>query len=75
MKENVSNWKTELQPLLNPAAIAVVGISGGPKMGMGANTVKNLLDFGYKGKIYPVNPKESHILGGLPLHHFLTLHQ
>jgi len=63
MKRDDRNWKTDLGPLFDPASIAVVGISGGPKLGMGASTVKNLLDFGYKGAIYPVNPKYDQILG------------
>lgn len=58
-----NHWKSDLQPLLRPDSIAVVGISGGQKLGMGGNAVKNLLDFGYPGKIYPVNPKYNEILG------------
>jgi acyl-CoA synthetase (NDP forming) len=49
-----------LEEILHPKTIAVVGASGG---GRGGQFVEPLLEFGYKGKIYPVNPKYSEILG------------
>ncbi len=49
-----------LEEILHPKSIAVVGASGG---GRGGQFVEPLLEFGYKGKIYPVNPKYSEILG------------
>lgn len=52
--------------MLRPAAIAVVGASAEDGK-IGNSVVKNLLDGGYEGKIYPVNPKASEILG-LPVY-------
>ncbi|MHA2249990.1 MAG: acetate--CoA ligase family protein [Candidatus Kariarchaeaceae archaeon] len=40
----------------NPQTIAVVGISRKPKS-LGQLILKNILEFGYTGHIYPVNPK------------------
>ena len=51
-----------LEELLHPKSIAVVGASsssGGRPVGF----VSPLLDFKFKGKIYPVNPKYSKIAG------------
>jgi acyl-CoA synthetase (NDP forming) len=49
-----------LEEIFHPRSIAVVGASGG---GRGGQFVQPLLELGYKGKIYPVNPKYSEILG------------
>jgi acyl-CoA synthetase (NDP forming) len=49
-----------LEEILHPKSIAVVGASGG---GRGGQFVEPLVEFGYKGKIYPVNPKYSEIMG------------
>lgn len=47
---------------LNPKSVALVGISR--KTGRGSfNILENLIEFGYQGKIYPVNPKADEILG------------
>ncbi|TEB06351.1 acetate--CoA ligase alpha subunit [Pelotomaculum propionicicum] len=48
--------------LTSPASIAVVGASKTPGK-IGYSVVNNLIQSGYKGKIYPVNPKEKEILG------------
>ena len=58
-----NSWKYDLNPLFKPSSVAVVGVSGGPKLGMGGNALKNLLNFGYKGKVYPINPKYDEIEG------------
>ena len=50
-----------LEEILHPQSIAVVGASGSG--GRGAGFITPLLDFGFKGKIYPVNPKYSEVLG------------
>jgi acyl-CoA synthetase (NDP forming) len=49
-----------LEEILHPKSIAVVGASAG---GRGGQFVEPLVEFGYKGKIYPVNPKYSEVLG------------
>ncbi|MFW5888542.1 MAG: acetate--CoA ligase family protein, partial [Patescibacteria group bacterium] len=48
--------------LLNPASIAVIGASSNKKK-LGNQILNNLIDGGYKGKIYPVNKKEGTIEG------------
>jgi len=51
-----------LEEILHPKSIAVVGASGKPASA-GYNFTERLLEYGYKGKIYPVNPKYSDICG------------
>ena len=51
-----------LKPFFEPGSVAIVGASRTPGKG-GYNIIENLLRLGYKGKIYPVNPKAKHILG------------
>jgi len=51
-----------LEEILHPQSIAVVGASDSPS-GRGYGFFAPLLEFGFKGKIYPVNPKYSEILG------------
>lgn len=51
-----------LDSLFNPRSIAIVGASANPDK-QGHRYLKQLLDFGFKGKIYPVNPQGKEILG------------
>jgi len=51
-----------LDSLFRPRGVAVMGASNN-KFSIGNRVVKNLLDYGFKGQIYPINPKESEILG------------
>ncbi len=51
-----------LQKLFTPQAIAVVGASH-TEGKVGHSLMKNLVGHGYKGKIYPVNPKAEEIMG------------
>lgn len=46
-----------------PQSIAVVGASSNPDSRTNRNFLQPLLDFGYQGKIYPVNPYQSEIMG------------
>lgn len=48
--------------LLRPKGIAIVGASTTPGK-IGHTVVKNLIESGYKGGIYPVNPSADEILG------------
>src|SRR5919109_90781 len=48
--------------LMRPRAIAVVGASDSEGK-IGNSVMRNLVDGGYEGEIYPVNPKASEILG------------
>lgn len=52
----------KLENMLNPRTVAVVGASRNPEK-IGYQIVRNLLESGYKGKIYPINPKAKEILG------------
>ncbi|MDR1730730.1 MAG: acetate--CoA ligase family protein [Synergistaceae bacterium] len=54
-------WKKELDGLLKPETIAVVGAT--EKVGPGRNTVYNLLHMDFKGTVYPVNPKRDEVFG------------
>jgi len=50
-----------LEPLLNPQSIAIIGAS---ETGLyPAGVLQNLLSFGYKGKIFPVNPRREIVQG------------
>ena len=49
-----------LEELIHPRSIAVVGASG---TGRGGGFVAPLQELGFKGEIYPVNPKYSEIMG------------
>lgn len=51
-----------LDSLFNPKGVAVIGASG-KEMHIGNRVIKNLLDFGYQGGIYPINPKADEIRG------------
>jgi acetyl coenzyme A synthetase (ADP forming)-like protein len=51
-----------LSKLFAPGSIAVIGASQNPEK-VGHAIVKNLLECGYPGKIYPINPREEQILG------------
>jgi predicted CoA-binding protein len=48
--------------LMRPRAIAVIGASDQPGK-IGNSVMRNLVDGGFPGEIYPVNPKASEILG------------
>lgn len=48
--------------LLDPKSIAIVGASNSLEK-PGGGLVKNLLEGGYKGEIYPINPKQSEVQG------------
>src|ERR1035437_7568747 len=51
-----------LDPLFKPKAIALIGASA-KELSIGNVIIKNLLHYGYKGPIYPVNPKVDEIRG------------
>lgn len=51
-----------LEPLLNPAAIAIVGASNNPAR-IGGMPIAHLTKFGYAGQIYPINPKYEEVFG------------
>ncbi len=55
--------KTEsLSSIFNPKSVAVVGASTNPQK-LGAVILSNVIDCGFEGAIYPVNPKDNNIQG------------
>ena len=55
-----------LDAFLNPKSLAVIGASTSPDK-LGHEILKNILDGGFKGPVYPINPKADVILD-LPCH-------
>ena len=51
-----------LDSLFKPKAVAVIGAST-KELSIGNRIIKNLLGFGFKGAVYPINPKADEILG------------
>ncbi len=51
-----------LDGLFRPRSVAVIGAST-KELQIGNRIVKNLLDFGFKGPIYPINPKGEDVRG------------
>ncbi len=52
----------QLKGLFSPESVAVIGASRSAGK-LGYEVLKNLIDSGYKGTIFPVNPKADQILG------------
>ena len=57
-----SKEKHMLDPVLNARSVAIIGASKNETK-RGYQAIRTLLDEKYEGKIFPVNPKESSILG------------
>jgi acetate---CoA ligase (ADP-forming) len=53
---------SQLDAFFRPKSVAIVGASSDPKK-VGNTVLKNLVSMGYKGKIFPINPREDSILG------------
>jgi acetyltransferase len=51
-----------LEGIVDPKSIAIIGASQDPRK-LGNQCLTNILIGGYKGKVYPVNPKSKEILG------------
>jgi len=51
-----------LDALFKPRAVAVIGASA-KELHIGNQIIRNLLEFGYKGNVYPINPKADLIRG------------
>jgi acetate---CoA ligase (ADP-forming) len=54
--------RVDLSRFLNPRGVAVVGVSN-DAVRIGGQALRLLTDFGYTGRIYPVNPKYGEIKG------------
>ncbi len=48
--------------IMNPKAVAVIGASDAEGK-IGNSVMKNIINGGYKGELYPINPKADEILG------------
>ena len=51
-----------LTPLFSPRSVAVIGASNKPEA-IGGFVLQNLLQAGFRGKIYAVNPKYTEVQG------------
>ena len=51
-----------LDSLFKPRSVAVIGAST-KELSIGNRVLKNLIDFGFKGSIYPTNPKADEVRG------------
>ena len=51
-----------LRPMLGPASVAVVGASRDPAS-IGHRVMKALVDAGFSGPVYPINPKAAELEG------------
>ena len=53
---------TSMNRIMKPKAVAVIGASSEAGK-IGNSVMKNLINGGYQGKIYPIHPKDAEILG------------
>ena len=56
------NQGMKLDAFFKPKSIAVIGASRNPEK-VGHKIFKNLVDFGFQGELYPINPKATSLLG------------
>jgi acetyltransferase len=61
-KKTTSKVVHELDSLFKPRSIAIIGASS-KELSIGNVILKNLVHYGYTGKIYPINPKEPEVRG------------
>ena len=59
---NSEERDTMLEMFTNPRGVAVIGASPSPDK-LGYAVLKNVFQYGYQGRVYPINPKASEILG------------
>jgi len=52
----------DLKTLFEPRSVAIIGASRTPGK-PGYNILRNLIDLGFKGELYPVNPEATEIMG------------
>lgn len=52
-----------LDEILHPSSVAIVGVPGTQRGGPGSGFLSALIALGFKGKIYPVNPKYTEVDG------------
>lgn len=54
--------RSNLEALFKPKSVAVIGASRKPEK-LGYRVLKNIVDAGFRGEIYPINPGAEEILG------------
>lgn len=59
---NLQEHETMLEMFTNPKGVAVIGASASPGK-LGYQVLENVVQYGYEGKVYPINPKADEILG------------
>ena len=52
----------QLDAFFKPQSIAVIGANRDPEK-VGHRIIRNLVEYGFKGQLYPINPKADEILG------------
>ncbi len=52
---------SQLDPIFRPQSVAVIGASTEPKA-LGRQILENLLRYGFRGHLFPVNPKTRELL-------------
>ena len=58
----MSDTQQQMKPFVEPESVAAIGVSR--RTGPGAfNLLENLVSYGYEGRLYPVNPNATEILG------------
>ncbi len=62
----------DLLKMFSPNSIAVIGVSSSPKK-LGSIVFNNLLDFGFSGQVFPLNPKEVNLYGHRVYHKYSEL--
>ena len=55
--------KNELDNMFYPKSVALVGASPNPQGWGGTSFLLRLLNIGFPGKIYPIHPKATEVLG------------
>src|SRR6476660_6672798 len=54
--------RARLRTVLNPKSVAVIGASDNPNK-IGGRPLLYLARFGYKGRVYPINPHRAEVQG------------
>ena len=56
-------WDPALEAAFYPKVVAMVGVSADAKLGRGSGFLTHYQQLGFQGRIYPVNPKATEIMG------------
>ena len=57
-----SLYASRMKELLNPSSLAIIGASSSDEK-LGGMLMKNMIAAGFKGELYPINPKSAEIMG------------